>query len=1278
VRPLIPTFIQEQFQKQQFQGSYLATSLFVDISGFTPMTEKLLQHGAEGAEILSQILDDIFQPMVARVYAQGGIIPHFAGDAFTAIFEGAPTGVVFSLASRFIRTFDKYPVFSTPFGDFVIQVRIGLSYGLVDWGIVGHNQKAFYFKGSAIERATIAQKQASPQEIIADNWFTTASKNSPSKQLESKTNTPLSHADSLMERAHHIFESDDDADDIFPEDLNPKHTVIDKDVLLSFLPQNIISFNNKGEFRDVVSVFMSFQNLTQYDDIQLVTSVILEQYEKFGGFFKEIDCTEKNTVMVGFFGAPVSYENNAARALECVLTIREELNHIQALKNFSFKTGLASGIAFAGMIGGDERCQYAVVGNRVNLAARLMQNATWGEILVTKNLTSRQFDFYDKGHIHYKGIKEAIPTYCLLKKNDEEKPVFIGDMIGREPELLELTKMANTILGNKINGIINVYGEAGVGKSRFVFEVKQRLNGGQNNLWATCSSDQILRKSFNPFVYFLRHYFKQNPEKTTQFNKATFENSIKNLLRQLPERANTEGVELQRTQSVLAALVGLNYPDSLWEQLDAKGRYDNTFVALSNFLLALAHIQPLVLELEDAHWIDNDSKTFLRNFVPKTVGKPILFIATARYSDEGFTEPFLEERFLNKHHIMPFDLHLSVFSKEDLKHFTEQKLKGNAHPELLETLWRTANGNPFYAEQIIDYLKENNDIQFIDNQYINPNSEWSLKNKDVKITTSIASVLTARIDRFSTILKETVKAAAVIGREFELPVLAEVMLAHDEYIQRNGNGQLVLREQVSNAEKGQIWHAMTELRYIFRHTLLREAIYDMQLKTKLRELHAMIAQAIEKVYTESLDERFIDLAFHYEQADNKIKAAEYLKKAGDFARRNFQNQQALDLYERLLKVIPSEDEKIKTLIRSGEILQLIGRWDESLEKFETALTLSDHSESEILRGRAHNAIGTLHMLKGAYNDARFHFEKAVIYFEQTVDNQGITQSYGKLGNLFFRQGDYEKAKNYFTQSIQICRSNNFVINPQIVSNLGLTYMNQGDYTEGVACQEEELVICEKRKDLNGMASLRVNLGIVRIEKGDDDAALIDLEKGLILAQNLNNKQLISIALGCIGGIYLRKGDFEQAQDFLEQDLRITNELGDKQGIAIASELMGRLFSTSGDFVQARLYFETSVALCRQLSYQKGIAKGLHGLGELYLYHIDFLKALQCFDEAITIAQNIDNQLIMAHCMADKALVLMKVGDWEGTKALKVAVENVSDKFKNKHLATHIRTVFNKV
>jgi predicted ATPase len=185
-------------------------------------------------------------------------------------------------------------------------------------------------------------------------------------------------------------------------------------------------------------------------------------------------------------------------------------------------------------------------------------------------------------------------------------------------------------------------------------------------------------------------------------------------------------------------------------------------------------------------------------------------------------------------------------------------------------------------------------LQVVDNQ-------WTVKDKTVKISNSISAILTARIDRLSIILKETVKAAAVIGREFELPVLSEVILQHDEYVRRNGNGQVVLREQIQNAEKGQIWRAMNELRYIFRHSLLRETVYDMQMRTRLRELHFMIAKAIEKVYADSIEQRYVDLAFHYEQAEIKLKTNEYLKKAADFARRNFQNLQALEFYDRLLK-----------------------------------------------------------------------------------------------------------------------------------------------------------------------------------------------------------------------------------------------------------------------------------------------------------------------------------------------------------------------------------------
>jgi predicted ATPase len=136
------------------------------------------------------------------------------------------------------------------------------------------------------------------------------------------------------------------------------------------------------------------------------------------------------------------------------------------------------------------------------------------------------------------------------------------------------------------------------------------------------------------------------------------------------------------------------------------------------------------------------------------------------------------------------------------------------------------------------------------------------------------AVLTARVDRLSFLVRETVKAAAVIGREFDLPVLSEVMKNQEDFIARNGNSHLLLKEQIQTAERSQIWHAMNELRYIFRHSLLREAIYDMQMRVRLRELHASIAESIEKLYAQNLDERFVDLAFHYEQAENTVKTIE--------------------------------------------------------------------------------------------------------------------------------------------------------------------------------------------------------------------------------------------------------------------------------------------------------------------------------------------------------------------------------------------------------------------
>jgi class 3 adenylate cyclase/tetratricopeptide (TPR) repeat protein len=1203
--------IPDSIESPKQRGSFKATTLFLDISGFTPLTETLMQHGTEGAEILSEILDSIFKPLVALVSSQGGIIPHFAGDAFTAIFPDEKTELVEKIAQNIKRFFDDTPSLKTRFGDFKISVRIGLSFGIVEWGLIGIDAKTFYFKGKAIERATLAQQQAQPQQIVKDEWFVAAN---------------LSEENFLSE--------DLSAEKIIFQQINPPIQ------------------GEKSEFRDVVALFLSFSNTTSHQDIETLAPSIFKAINNFGGYFKEIDFSEKEGVWVVFFGAPVAFENNGARALECVLAIKETISAL----GISLRCGIAAGMAYTGIIGGKERQQYAVVGNRVNLAARLLKNAKWGEILVDTNLSkTRSFDFHNKGILHYKGIEKAIPTFQLLNKKLEGKAFFTGAHFGRERELAQLTRFIEQCFNQNKTSVATIFGEAGIGKSRLSYELQQNIYKNREIHWAKCPTDQTLRKPFNPFAYFLKTFFNQQVENLEEDNKKAFEDKLAGFGFRVssfqlnpndsskPE--NTEGgvtnsksepqnskLELERTQSVLAALMGLHYTDSLWEQLDAKGRYDNTWAALSNFFRILAHEHPLVIEIEDAHWLDEDSIAFLKDFIKKIGDKPIALVLTSRYDDEGNKPIIFDSNLLHETSIAVLETDLNVFTKEQLAHFTNYKLRAYAHKDLLEILWRKSNGNPFYAEQILGYFTENDALQLVDD-------EWVMRDINVKVSTSISSILAARIDRLSTILKETVKAAAVIGREFELPVLAEVLLSQEAFNPHKFNGNAVLQEQIAAAEKGQIWQAMNDMRYIFRHALLREAIYDMQLKTHLRSLHAATAQALEKLYADRLSDRYLDLAFHYEQAENKEKTSDYLKKAADQARRNFQNQQALELYDRLLAMQIDESETIKILVRKGEILQLIGQWQAAEKCFKKALSDADKINNLLLRGRAGDALGGLLMLKGSYKEARYELDRAANHFEQVIDFQGIIKVYGNLGNLYFRQGDYEKATDYFKQSIRFSLENERSINPQIVSNLGLTYMNLGNFKEGVKVQEEALLLCEKNNDSVGMSILSVNLGIVLTEKGDKNEALTRLEQGLTLAQKLGNQQLTAIALGCIGNICLSKGDYEKAEKHLVKDLEITEALGDRQGIAIASELMGRLYAVKGNIVESLTYLEVSLSLCRALNYQKGIAKALIGLGDVQYSQQEFQSALRYFNEAIYIAEKINNKGMLEHALTWKNSIL---------------------------------------
>ena len=1202
---LIPQFVLEKNNQSQRHGQFSAYCLFIDIVGFTKLTTKLMAQGTLGAEQLSDTLNKLFGPLVDYVYTHDGFIPYFAGDAFLAFFEEPHNEENLQKCLTLTAAIQSY--FGNTEDEDIqdIAIKMGLSYGQVDWGISGYEGKeqTYYFRGEAIEAATAAQQQSQGGEVILHKDLMPAE----SSWVETVGSTLY------LRLKVGVFDQLEETESKELEQATLSGALPD------FIPQQIIDYTLKGEFREVISVFVSFTGLDEHVNASPFFAKVRSLTANFSGYFKEIDFSDKGGVLVILFGAPVAFENNVERALEFALTLQEEQS-LYTAASLRLKIGITKGLAFTGMLGGVCKKQYVALGNHVNLAARLMAYSEWGQISVPENIADEDgFVFQQKGEVHYKGIEKAISTYTLEAKSNTEAE-FKGLFIGREEEETKILEfLRNNTIQNSRPVLVKVYGEAGIGKSRLVHEIENQIVQNKIVRWHTCQADQILKKPFNPVIYFLKDYFDQKPRFTKEENRTHFENRVDQLEHSLVSREQEECViELNRYKPVFYALLGFDTRGTIWEEMDARAKFNAIIQSVVFIFKTISKHEKLIVEFEDLHWFDESTMAFLQKLIEDVDDSPIAIICTSRYNDDGSKPEIISNEFLKAEGFDVMDVDLNQLDADAIQQFTEKKLKGDVGASFLKFLTRTTNGNPFYLEQILEYLVESNLVFKEDGQ-------WGIKDEDITISSSINSILMARVDRLSEKVKETVKTAAVIGREFEIPVLDEVMKANPIFMAKEASENALIH-QIKEAEKGQIWSAINELKYIFKHSLLREAVYNMQLKSNLRKLHLNIAEAIEHLYTSNLDDRYADLAFHFEEAEKHGKAIFYMKKAADFARTSFQNKRALMYYAKLKAYYDTDrepEEYAKVLIREAEILELIGQWDESLNMLREANASAERSGNKILIGRTKNQLGKLLVLQGNYTEARFVLETSMKIFKDFNDEIGLFKVFGNLGDLFFRQGDYDNARSYFEESIKLAKDfkDTFTVT-QIVSNLGLTYMNQSLYSEAIDCQKVQLTLCEKRGDRNGIAILNTNIGIVYSAMNKHDKALPYYEKGYELSHELGNKQMEAIAIGCLGNIYQQRGNYAKALELYTIDLKLCIELGDKRGIAIVNGMMGELLIATGEFGEARTYIADQLKFSEELQYQKGITKAYIALGQVLFYEENYTSAQISFAKCIELADKI--------------------------------------------------------
>jgi predicted ATPase len=370
---------------------------------------------------------------------------------------------------------------------------------------------------------------------------------------------------------------------------------------------------------------------------------------------------------------------------------------------------------------------------------------------------------------------------------------FDQPMVGRRTELEQLIAAARPIFEGRFAGVATIYGEAGIGKSHLAYELRQALREQRDVAWFTGQTDQTLQQAFNPFVYFIKRYFNQRPEATTEENKARFENRLAHVIANLQElslgnpqaQGRIAGIvdELTRTRSMLGALIGLHWPNSLYESLDAKLRYQNTLFAIKTLLLAESHFHPVVLAIEDLQWLDSSSREALSALTRDVESYPLFVVVTSRYADDG-SRPTLAL----SDDVPVTTVDLNVLAQSDLQELAAVILGGPVDDDLLALLQERTQSNPFFAQQFLYYFQENDLLERDPNTGV-----WSVTSDiPADVPTTINAILIARVDRLEQRVKNVVKSAAVLGREFDDRVLARMLQAD-------------VTPEVREAEQAQIW-----------------------------------------------------------------------------------------------------------------------------------------------------------------------------------------------------------------------------------------------------------------------------------------------------------------------------------------------------------------------------------------------------------------------------------------------------------------------------------------
>ncbi|MBN1970552.1 MAG: AAA family ATPase [Candidatus Delongbacteria bacterium] len=883
--------------------------LFFDIKSFTKITEKFLKYNKVGSEELSILLDKIFTTTTQIVSLNKGRILTYEGDAFSASFDyntEQDLKQFINCALQLNRFMESFSDYSFSGKKIKVQAKIGLAFGsVITSSTIFGEDKVFYHYGIGITDSANAQNLSNGENIII------------SKDL----------VELLSDFEHIKYRM-----------LNDKYFEITSFNSAYYCQEYDHGVNNKSikkntknsYFKNTSTIFITSYDLKwEYFD-QLLSRISSLSFEldlsKPRIYISDKGCSV--LVYSGLENSELSFE----KTCEFSLRLKEIISENSNLNKSKFGIGISEFPAYLGYVGTPENGDFICCGPSANVASRLASYAYKfrknEDIIIlstnTKNSKIRRinykFNFIED--VKLRGIRSKLPVYELQNRSLNQVQSYTTKFVGRKKLLETISKILTNPKKNK--NLIFIHGEAGIGKTRTVNEILNRFTSDKETLILNFYGDEFYNSSFKSILTFLKSYIGLSETSNIQEKDLKFINFI-NLLKKNPAFAQEH--ESEDSENILANLddgidvlkyyLGLAKEDEITD-ISPQSRklfFEN---CLTSILTIIGFDKKVIFFIEDLHWLDSETASFLKNFILNTILDKFTFLITSREDDIWNINEFSEE-------LVMFKEEISGIEYNDLDLFVSN-LYGNAitSSENLKSLFKDkTNLNPFFIEQLFDELNYKKLLRFSSS-----NNLYIPKMKTDLLPKSMDEIIISKFERYNKEYQEVISIASVIGFNFDLKLLLSM-------IETNSNANSVVEALI----KDKIFFKSSDSKISFTHRILRDIAYKINLESKLVTLNSNLAKMYISIYSDSLDLYYEIIGDHYETAKYFDEARTFYYKAADKAKSEYLHEEEIRILDKILKIESDKNLKGQIFVRQIESLSTIGKREQLKKKCDKVIEI---------------------------------------------------------------------------------------------------------------------------------------------------------------------------------------------------------------------------------------------------------------------------------------------------------------------------------------------------